>query len=115
MLGGVHSQLPGETDEICPHDLQLRGRVLGTRGRVTLDSAALGDLVKHARRAAGLTQEGLAERAGLSARAISDLERHVNRTPRPGTVQLLVAALSLSSQERELFETVASAKPSGFS
>jgi transcriptional regulator with XRE-family HTH domain len=67
----------------------------------------LGDLIKHARREAGLTQEALAARAGLSARAISDLERNVSQTPRAATVQLLAEALALSAQEREHFETVA--------
>jgi transcriptional regulator with XRE-family HTH domain len=65
-------------------------------------------LLKQSRQAAGLTQEALAARAGLSARAISDLERTVNHVPRPGTVQLLVAALPLSALERQLFEAAAS-------
>lgn len=39
-------------------------------------------LLKHYRQAAGLSQEALAARAQLSARAISDLERGINRTPR---------------------------------
>ncbi len=34
-----------------------------------------GDLLRRLRLAAGLSQEALAERAGLSARGISDLER----------------------------------------
>ena len=72
---------------------------------MTLHDPTLGELLKYARRAAGLTQEALAARAGLSARLISDLERNVNHAPRPGTLQLLVAALSLSPEERELFET----------
>src|SRR5215207_8217519 len=74
-----------------------------------LNHSTLGELVKHARHAAGLTQEALAARAGLSARAISDLERNVNHTPRPGTVQLLISALPLSSDEREHFEAAARA------
>ncbi len=50
--------------------------------------------------AARLTQEALAERAGLSVRAISDLERGVNRTPHDDTLQLLVEALSLHPADR---------------
>jgi WD40 repeat protein len=46
----------------------------------------------------------LAERAGLSARAISDLERAVNHLPRADTLRLLVAALDLSEAERVHFE-----------
>ena len=74
---------------------------------MTLHHPTFGELLKESRRAAGLTQEMLAARAGLSARAISDLERNVDQTPRPGTVQLLIAALSLSPQERQLFEAAA--------
>ena len=44
------------------------------------------ELLRRARRAAGLSQEELAERAGLSARGISDLERGVNRAPRRDTL-----------------------------
>lgn len=44
----------------------------------TEPQATFGNLLRRARRSAGLTQEALAERAGLSARAISDLERGVN-------------------------------------
>jgi transcriptional regulator with XRE-family HTH domain len=56
---------------------------------------AFGSLLKRLRVAAGLTQEMLAERAGLSVRAISDLERGINRTPHDDTLQLLNAALAL--------------------
>lgn len=59
-----------------------------------------GMLIRHARRGAGLTQEELAERAGISSRTISDLERGVARTPRIDTLELLADALDLSSEER---------------
>jgi DNA-binding XRE family transcriptional regulator len=52
-------------------------------------------LLRHYRRGAGLTQEALAERAGVSARAVSDLERGLYLTPRRDTVTLLAAALGL--------------------
>ena len=61
---------------------------------------AFGSLLKRLRVAAGLTQEALAERAGLSVRAISDLERGVNRAPHDDTLQLLVEALSLHPADR---------------
>ncbi len=41
------------------------------------DAATFGELLRRSRVATGLTQEELAERAGLSARGISDLERGV--------------------------------------
>jgi predicted ATPase/DNA-binding XRE family transcriptional regulator len=67
-------------------------------------SRAFGDLLRRLRVARELTQEGLAEAAGLSTRAISDLERGVNRTPRRDTLLLLEDALELSPSEREGFE-----------
>ncbi len=70
-------------------------------------------MLKQSRQAAGFTQETLAARAGLSARAISDLERNLNQVPRPGTVQLLVAALPLSPLERQLFQAAAGSATGG--
>jgi transcriptional regulator with XRE-family HTH domain len=67
---------------------------------MSLSQPSFGELIKRARRAAGLTQEALATRAGLSARVISDLERQVQHTPRPATVRLLVEALPISASER---------------
>ena len=52
------------------------------------------------RQAAGLTQEGLAERAGLSARGIQNLERGASRAPRPDTLDPLAAALGVAAQGR---------------
>jgi predicted ATPase/DNA-binding XRE family transcriptional regulator len=50
---------------------------------------------------AGLTQEELAERSGLSVRGLSDLERDVHRAPYPETVHRLAAALRLADQKRK--------------
>ena len=66
-------------------------------------------LLQRYRQAAGLSQEELAERAGLSARGISDLERGVRRSPYPATVRRLVEALSLDDAERATL--VAAAQP----
>ena len=52
------------------------------------------------RTAAGLTQEELAERAGLTARGISDLERGARNRPYPHTVRSLADALELPEDER---------------
>lgn len=65
---------------------------------------SFGDLLRRARRAAALSQEELGERAGLSVRAISDLERGVNRAPRRDTLELLADALGLESDERRRWE-----------
>ncbi len=48
---------------------------------------SFGILLKRYRMAAGLTQEALAARAGLSARTIADLERGINRLPRHDTLR----------------------------
>jgi transcriptional regulator with XRE-family HTH domain len=59
-----------------------------------------GARLQRERRAAGLTQEELAERARLSARAVSDLERGAKRAPRPDTLRRLAAALELAPEAR---------------
>jgi predicted ATPase/transcriptional regulator with XRE-family HTH domain len=64
-------------------------------------------LLKRYRQAAGLSQEALAARAGLSARAISDLERGIYQTPRYDTLQLLISALSLPEQQQALLRSAA--------
>jgi tetratricopeptide (TPR) repeat protein/transcriptional regulator with XRE-family HTH domain len=68
---------------------------------------AFGEVLKRYRQVAGLTQEALAERARLSARAIAALERGVNRTPRPDTLRLLADALALAGPARAAFEAAA--------
>ncbi|HXL93673.1 MAG TPA: tetratricopeptide repeat protein [Streptosporangiaceae bacterium] len=71
-----------------------------------LVDSPFGILLKRHRAEAGLTQEELADRSGVPARTISDLERSVNRTGRLDTVQRLASALSLSGQKRRAFEAV---------
>ena len=62
--------------------------------------ASFGSHLRRYREAAGLTQEELAERAGLASAAISALERGVRQRPYPHTVEALVTALGLSTGER---------------
>ncbi|HEV2239320.1 MAG TPA: helix-turn-helix domain-containing protein, partial [Ktedonobacterales bacterium] len=59
-----------------------------------------GELLRQYRRAAGLTQGELAERAGLSRGAIDTLERGARRTPRKDTLSLLAEALALGPDDR---------------
>jgi predicted ATPase/DNA-binding XRE family transcriptional regulator len=66
-------------------------------------SAALKDL----RMAAGLTQEGLAERAGISARTVSDLERGLRTAVHRDTARRLAFALGLDDERGRRFEAVA--------
>ncbi len=68
-------------------------------------------LLRRYRQAAGLTQEELAERANLSKRGISDLERGARRLPRPDTVDLLASALTLDAAQRaEMVDAVRRAR-----
>lgn len=64
------------------------------------DQPPFGAVLKRLRLAAGMTQEALADHAGLSARAISDLERNPSRRPRLTTVALLADALASSTGDR---------------
>jgi transcriptional regulator with XRE-family HTH domain len=66
-------------------------------------SPAFGDLLRRYRSMAELTQEDLAERAGLSARVISEIERGGPHVPRRDTVALLAEALGLSAAKRQSF------------
>jgi transcriptional regulator with XRE-family HTH domain len=67
-------------------------------------------LLRQLRAEARLTQEELAEAAGLSPRSISDLERGINRTARKDTAGLLADALGMAGPVRELFVAAARAK-----
>ena len=64
------------------------------------ESASFGAQLRRHRLRAGLTQQALAERAGLSLRGLSDLERGARLAPYATTVELLAAALGLSEVER---------------
>ena len=70
------------------------------------DATRFGVALRQHRLSAGLTQEALAERAGVSAKAVSELERDLARTPRLDTVTLLADALGLDAEGRtRLLET----------
>ena len=53
-------------------------------------------LLRQLRDAVKLTQEELAAEAGLSSRAVSDLERGIHRTARKDTALMLAGALGLT-------------------
>ena len=57
-------------------------------------------MLRELREAARLTQEELATRAGLTAKAVSALERGERKRPYPHTVRSLADALKLSEGER---------------
>src|SRR5215213_10290373 len=68
-----------------------------------------GPLLRRLRLVAGLSQEELADRSGLSTRGISALETGHRATPRLETVRLLADALGLDDATRA--ELVAAAWP----
>lgn len=75
-------------------------------------SNAFGALLRRYRRAAGLTQEALAERAGYSAVYVGMLERG-QRLPHLATVEQLVDALALTGRERDVLQAAARQDRSG--
>ena len=70
---------------------------------------ALGTLLRRLRQAASISQEELAERAGISAKAVSALERGRRRHPHPGTLRALMDGLGASDDERTALLVAASA------
>jgi tetratricopeptide (TPR) repeat protein/transcriptional regulator with XRE-family HTH domain len=68
---------------------------------------AFAGLLRQLRMEAGLSQEELAEAAGVGVRTVSDLERGVALTARKDTARLLADALNLSGAARASFEAVA--------
>ncbi|MEU7928351.1 helix-turn-helix domain-containing protein [Micromonospora sp. NPDC049801] len=63
-------------------------------------TSPFGDCLRASRRAAGLTIEQLAERSGVSARAISDMERGHSRAPQTRTLAALADGLGLDDDGR---------------
>jgi transcriptional regulator with XRE-family HTH domain len=70
-----------------------------------------GTPLRRLRLARGLTQEELAERARLSVRGISDLERGIHPRARPDTLVLLAEALDLQVSERAQLDRLFHAFP----
>jgi tetratricopeptide (TPR) repeat protein/transcriptional regulator with XRE-family HTH domain len=79
-------------------------------GGAAASHVGFGVLLRAYRERALLSQEQLADRSRVSARAIGDLERKVRR-PRGESVRLLTDALGLTGRERELFEAAARPLP----
>lgn len=67
--------------------------------------------LRRRRLAAGLTQRDLAERSGVSSRAVSDLERGINHSPQRETARMLSDALGLTPEERSRFLDRARRRP----
>jgi len=73
----------------------------------SLGMSGLGALLRRLRKESGLTQEELAQRAGVSARTISDTERGLRRRLYANTAGRLAAAVGLEGSIRDSFVEVA--------
>ncbi len=76
-----------------------------------MDRQTLGKLLRQHRLAAGLTQQQLAERAGMSTRSIGYLESGNGHVPRGDTTRLLTEALQLSADDEARFLRAAGRLP----
>ena len=72
---------------------------------------ALSEMLAELRSGRGLSQEQLAEKSGISVRAIGDIERGTTRRPQRETLRALAGALSLPPEEREAFLRLARTAP----
>ena len=70
------------------------------RAAIGETNTSFGDRLRRLRSTAGLSQEELAERSGVSRNGISDLERGLSQTPRFETVRLLADGLGIDEDER---------------
>ena len=84
-------------------------RAVGGDAAVMAEQATSGlaGLLRQLRAEAQLTQQELAKAAGVSPRAVSDLERGIHRTARQDTAVRLAGALGLAEPVRSLFVAAA--------
>ena len=75
---------------------------------------SFGQMLRRYRLAAEYTQEALAQRAGLSIRSVSDLERGVSHYPHPHTIEALADALHLTGPVRASFAAAAQRRNNSF-
>src|ERR1022692_2164111 len=85
----------------------------GGRGRKNGEGGVFGARLCAYRRSAGLSQAELAERSGLSVRAVSNLERGRTRCPHPDTVHQLADALGLRAEVHAAFAAAAGRRLAG--
>src|SRR5690242_2423965 len=74
---------------------------------VTHNLTKFGDLFRHYREKAGLTQEALAERSKVSISTIGNVEGSVYPTSHKQTLRLLIDALPLEPADRAVLEQAA--------
>jgi transcriptional regulator with XRE-family HTH domain len=85
--------------------------VEGHARRKPNQDSSFGERLQRSRIAAGLTQEALARRSGMSTRAIGDLERSQTARPRLRSVELLASALDLTGPSRTAFLRAGRSEP----
>ncbi|MDP9235711.1 MAG: helix-turn-helix domain-containing protein [Actinomycetota bacterium] len=71
------------------------------------DAPSLAPLIRRLRSSTGLTQEELAEKAGISVRTVSDIERGLRRSVYRDTAERLGVALEVEPTERATFVAIA--------
>ena len=91
--------MPSSSARTFPTIVENEGRAAGP--------PKFGTLLRSFRLTVGLSQEALAERAGMSAHGIRALERGYRRTPQRGTLALLSGALALSDEQQQELEVAA--------
>ena len=109
--------VPARPDNLGSYDSRRAGiarigaRICEVADRIMEQQPAPGfaGLLRRLRGEAKLTQEELAQAAGISTRSVSDLERGINRTARKDTALLLADALNLAEPARALFVAAARA------
>jgi predicted ATPase/DNA-binding XRE family transcriptional regulator len=79
---------------------------------MAVDHSNFGLVLRRYRRLAGLTQEELAGRAGMSPRGISDLERGVRRVPYRDTLERLIEGLGLDAAQQATLRAARRPEPS---
>ncbi len=87
-----------------------RAWVRGVEAVVDEPELSFAGLLRQLRAHARLTQEELAEAAGVSPRSVSNLERGINRTAHKDTAVLLASALGLGEPVRAVFVAAARGK-----
>ena len=85
----------------------------GSRDTTPRPSGSFGAHLRRLREEAGLTQEELASRAGLTPHAVSALERGHRKRPYPHTVRSLAEALELYEDERAALMAAVPKRESG--
>ncbi|MGW3601713.1 ATP-binding protein [Micromonospora sp. NPDC005161] len=83
------------------------------RSRSPAGRSGLAELLRGHRRAAGLTQAELANRAGVGVRTVRDLERGRSVRPQRTTVELLAGAMELTGAARAAFLAAARGQAGG--